>query len=352
MNRKGRFPILPRPVPWRLAVQLLTLAVVIGMGWQFADWVARLQAGQPGGVRPPGVEGFLPISALISLRSWLLTGVFPRVHPAGLVLLLLIVATALLLKKAFCGWLCPVGVLAEWTARVGSRLFGRRLRPPRWLDVGLRGVKYLLLFFFLYAVFVQMSPHEIQRFLHSPYNKVADILMLRFFLQPSTTTVVVLGLLVLLSVVVPWFWCRYLCPYGALLGLVSVLSPLKVRRDPDICTACGRCSQVCPSFLPVDRVRTVHAPECIGCLECVVACPAPGALEMTLPGRVRRRGIGPRLFAVLVVLLFFGGIGAAKLGGVWRNDIPRAEYQRRVGELDKPVYYHNRGQVPDYGPDD
>ena len=64
----------PPPISWRLAVQVLTLLVVLGIGWQFADWVHRLQQGLPGGVRPPGVEGFLPISALISLRAWLLTG--------------------------------------------------------------------------------------------------------------------------------------------------------------------------------------------------------------------------------------------------------------------------------------
>jgi len=324
---RGGFPPLPRPVPWRLAVQLMTLLVVLGIGWQFAHWVDLLQAGRPGGVRPPGVEGFLPISALISLRAWFLTGRVPMTHPAALVLLLLIVGTALLLKKAFCGWLCPVGVLAEWLARAGGQVFGRRLRLPRALDVPLRGIKYLLLFFFLYAVFVQMTPLDIQRFLGSPYNKVVDILMLRFFRQLSPTALAVLGALTVLSFVLPYFWCRYLCPYGALLGLTSVVSPLKVRRDPDLCTSCGECARICPSYLPVDRVRTVHAPECIGCLECVAGCPAPGALEMRLPGRPGRV-VPARLFAVLVVALFFGGIGAARLSGYWRNDITRAEYQR------------------------
>jgi len=340
----------PPPYRWRLAVQVLTLLVVLWIGWQFTDWVLRLQAGRPGGVRPPGVEGFLPISALISLRQWLLTGRLPTVHPAALVLLLLIIGTAVLLKKAFCSWLCPVGTLAEWLARASDRVFGRRLRLPRWLDIPLRGLKYLLLFFFVLAVFVKMSPYEVERFLYSPYNKVVDIKMLLFFLHPSTTTLVTLGVLVVLSFVVPYFWCRYLCPYGALLGLLSVLSPVKVRRSPPDCTACGRCAQVCPSYLPVDRVTTVHAPECIGCLECVLSCPAPAALAVSLPRR--RAPLSPRLFAVLVVLLFFGGIGAAKLAGYWHNDISRAEYERRIHELDRPVYGHNRGQVPDYGPDD
>ncbi|NTV03455.1 hypothetical protein HGA89_00875, partial [bacterium] len=64
------------------------------------------------------------------------------------------------------------------------------------------------------------------------------------------------------------------------------------------------------------------------------------------------RRVRPAVFAAAVVLLFFGGIGAAKLAGRWRTDITGQEYLRRVQEIDAPKYHHARGQVPEYGPGD
>ncbi len=138
----------------RLGIQLLSLGVVAAIGIRFTLWVRGLEQGRLIGERPPGVEGFLPISALMSLRAWILSGTPSRVHAAGLVLLVLILAMSFLLRKAFCAWICPVGTLAEWLGNLGLRLARRRARLPRRLDVPLRGVKYLLAAFFVYAVFI------------------------------------------------------------------------------------------------------------------------------------------------------------------------------------------------------
>ncbi|MBU1073844.1 hypothetical protein KKG45_11420, partial [bacterium] len=88
--------------------------------------------------------------------------------------------------------------------------------------------------------------------------------------------------------------------------------------------------------------------ECTGCLECVAQCPAPEALVV----RAGRRRVRPVVFAAAVLLVFFGGIGVAKLAGRWRTEISQGEYLRRAQELDGPKYHHARGQVPAYGPDD
>ena len=93
--------------------------------------------------RPPGAEGFLPISALISLKYFLLTGIINAVHPSGLFILLAILAVSFLLKKAFCSWLCPIGTLSESLWMLGRKLFRRNLTLPRWLDYPLRSLKYI-----------------------------------------------------------------------------------------------------------------------------------------------------------------------------------------------------------------
>ena len=331
-----------RPLRVRQAVQLGTLAVIVFIGWRFVQWVDGLEAGVVDGTRSPGVEGFLPIASLISLRHWVETGAINLVHPAGLVILCLILLTALLARKAFCSWLCPVGTAAEYLARLSHRLLKRRLKLPGWLDWPLQSVKYLLLLFFVNAIFFMMSRDEIARFLELPYNKVSDIKMLYFFTDPAPATLWVLGLLTVLSFVVPYFWCRYLCPYGALLGLVSLLSPLKVVRTPAACTGCRQCIAVCPSFLAVDLKTTVNSVECTGCLECVVACPEGDALQLRpVAGHPTRRRVRPAVFAVLVVALFYGGIQTARLAGVWRGTTDQRELVERVRRgLDGPEYDH------------
>ena len=95
----------------------------------FARW--GLSGGSAAFVpRPPGAEGFLPISALMSLKAFVLTGIVNTVHPSGLFILLAILAVSLLLKKAFCSWLCPIGTLSESLWLLGRRIFGKNLALP------------------------------------------------------------------------------------------------------------------------------------------------------------------------------------------------------------------------------
>ncbi len=83
----------------------------------------------------------------MNTKYFLLTGRVPAIHPAAMVLFIAFVLMSLLLKKAFCSWLCPVGTLSEHLWKLGRRVFGRNLHPPKWLDIPLRGLKYLLLAF-------------------------------------------------------------------------------------------------------------------------------------------------------------------------------------------------------------
>ncbi len=335
-----------RRTAWaRYLVQGGFLLTVILIGYEFARWLHGLEAGRVVGVRPPGVEGFLPIAALLGLRHLLATGEVHPVHPAGLVLLLLVLATGLLAKKAFCSWVCPIGTLSEALAGVSRRLFRRKLRLPWLLDRPLRSLKYLLLAFFLYAVFFQMGPQAVADFLDSPYNRVADAKMLYFFERLSPVGAAVLGVLALLSLVVPYFWCRYLCPYGALLGALSLVSPLKVTRHAPSCIDCGLCTKACPAHLPVERLSRVRSDECSACLSCVAACPVPRALRLETPAPWRS-AVRPAAFAALVVLLFVLGTLAARASGHWRSAVSAEEYARRLRAIESPAYAHDKGRVP------
>ena len=195
--------------------------------------------------RPPGVEGWLPIAGLMNLKYALLTGSVPDVHPAAMFLLVAFVAISFVARKAFCSWLCPVGTLSEWLWEGGREIFGRNFQAPRWLDIPLRSLKYLLLGFFGYAV-ASMTVPDLHAFITSPYGLVADVKMLNFFRHIGTTGAAVIAVLLVGSVFVKNLWCRYLCPYGALVGLVSLFSPARIRREADVCIDCAKCAKACP----------------------------------------------------------------------------------------------------------
>ncbi len=332
--QRRRGPDRSQPLRW--AFQTVFLALNFWIAVQFYLFVRHYETGGATLLvtRPPGVEGWLPIASLMSFKLWLLTGKLPAIHPAGVVLLAAFLAISFLMRKAFCSWLCPVGTISEWLWRIGRRTFRKNFYLPRWADLGLRSLKYILLGLFLFAV-GSMSGTAIEAFLGSPYGLIADVKMLNFFRFLSVAGAVTLGVLVLLSVFIQNFWCRYLCPYGALMGLVARFSPARIRRAPEVCIDCAKCAKSCPSRLPVDRLIAIRSPECTGCLECVAVCPAEGALWLA----AGKRRVPAWAMAAAIAGVFLGVVGFAMWTGHWRTVLPNSVYSElipRAGELSHP----------------
>jgi polyferredoxin len=250
----------------------------------------------------------------------------PEMHAAGMFILAAFILISLLLRKAFCSWLCPVGTLSEYLWKLGRETFRHNFVLPKWADLPLRSLKYILMGLFLYAV-GGMAAADIRAFLEGPYGVIADVKMMNFFRFLTPAAAVTLAVLVLLSVFVQNFWCRYLCPYGALLGLFSLLSPLRIRREADVCIDCAKCAKACPAVLPVDKLVHIRSSECTGCLECVAACPAEGALQLSAPGRKR---VPAYVMAGAISVLFVGTYAYAKSMGYWDTHIPDATYRELV----------------------
>lgn len=293
------------------------LIFCIYTGWQFYRFVLWATGASEIFVpRPASVEAFLPIAALMSLRRLRSTGAWDSVHPAGLAIFLAAIATALVLRKGFCGYICPIGLISGLFNTLGQRLKLSRVPRP-WIGRILSIPKYLTLGFFLFTVYIGMDLAALEQFAAAPYNYVADARMLRFFLEPTRLTLIVLGVLVVLGTTLRSFWCRYLCPYGALLGLFSWFGPTRIHREEQACINCGRCSDTCPGCIRVHAGKTMLSPECLGCGRCVEGCPV-GCLSVRTAGRkipAWTLGIGS------VGILLFVWI-AALTAGVWNQNIP------------------------------
>lgn len=108
---------------WRKATQFLLLAINIYIGVTFYYWVRYFEtAGTSVYIpRPGGIEGWLPIAGLMNIRYTLETGFLPPIHAASMLLLVAFILISLLLKKAFCSWLCPVGTLSELLGNLGKK---------------------------------------------------------------------------------------------------------------------------------------------------------------------------------------------------------------------------------------
>jgi polyferredoxin len=335
----------------RRSVQFAFLLLNAYIGIRFVLWVRYFerQGNSPYIERPAGVDGWLPIAGLMNLRYFLVTHHIPAIHPSAMVLVCVFALCSLLVKKSFCSWLCPVGTVSEYLWKLGRKLFRRSFTVPLWLDLALRSVKYFLLAFFLFIVFT-MTAQDLGDFLVSPFGIVADVKMLNFFLNIGTLGIVVLAALVVFSVLIQNFWCRFLCPYGALMGIVSILSPVKIRRDAQACIDCGKCNKACPSHLPVDRLVQIRSVECTACMECIAVCPAENTLQLSLAtrrprtsdglpaeavaARWRHRALKPQIVAAVLALVIFGLIGAARATGHWQTNIPREIYMQLVPNAD------------------
>lgn len=267
-------------------------------------------------VKPVGVDALCPFGGLETLGSLLGGGgLIRRVALSSVLLLAAAVGTALVFRRAFCGRICPLGYLQELSGGIGKRLFGRRFTMPERLDRPARLLKYAVLGLVLYFTW---RAGELVIREYDPWVAYNHLSSSELF----TENAIALGVLVIVllgSLFFDRFYCKYACPMGAFLGLISRFSIFKIRREQTACIDCGLCDRACPVNIRVSAGDTVTSPECIDCGECVAACPINGALGIrTASGRT----LSPLNAAILSVGLFTALVVAASASGQFDWTVP------------------------------
>lgn len=294
-------PVKPRPIarrrasrwtqPTRYVVQFGFAAFI---GWIFINHAISDASGP---LAPAAPESYCPLGGFESLYKYLTSGgqFVAHVHLSNMVLAISVVATAVVAKGFFCGWVCPLGAIQQlltgirrWLQRRWrplnsfARWLGVRSRPLAFLDRWLRWGKYLVLIWIIWgtAYYGVMVFRDVD-----PWAALLNVLE-----EGKGLGFVVLIATLVAALVGDRVFCRYACPLGAIVGIFGKISLIKVQREASACIGCGLCSKKCPMNIPVDEKSRVAASECNLCLNCVDACPVPGALELraVIPGIQRQ----------------------------------------------------------------
>ena len=312
-------------------------------------------------VLPYAVNIFLRLDPLVAAAATLASHtLIALLWPA-----LITVGLTLIFGRFFCGWVCPLGALLDCT----SWLLGKK-RPPRQLAPRLKQLKYLLLFalagsalFTLQLVYlfdpISLLIRSLAVAVYPALNVMANtffgvlyasdngaitavsepvytFLKAHFlaFEQPYFQSAIGVGLLfagiLALEAISRRFWCRYLCPLGALFGLLARLPLIKRKVSEPDCSGCSLCARSCrmeaiaPEFIATERS------ECIGCFDCEAICPeravnfgVAGATAATTPD-LSRRGLLTACALGAVAVPLFGAEASEKQGNPARIRPPGA----------------------------
>ncbi|MDO5016647.1 MAG: 4Fe-4S binding protein [Eubacteriales bacterium] len=195
----------------------------------------------------------------------------------------LLMTFGLIFGRLICGFLCPFGFLQDLLAKLPVKKYRLEQKKPR-LDRVLRNVKYLILIFFVLVLPLLgrfypslMSPWFCKYICPSgtifagwPMLTLNETLrpLMGFIFSWKTTLAIAI---VALAIFIPRFFCRYMCPLGALYGLFNKVSLYQLKFQEEACIHCGACKRACP--MGVDMPNQYKSPECVRCGRCVASCP-------------------------------------------------------------------------------
>ncbi len=220
-------------------------------------------------------EAYCPFGGPESLWGLFTAGEFScALGPLNLSMFLAVIGLAILSKKSFCGWACPIGFLGELGGRLGGVIWKKRPVIHPAANTWAKLVRYVVL---IVVLFFTYKTGELVLRGYDPFYLIFS------GIGHGTAGVISIGVLVLLvagALIIPMFFCRYLCPLTATLDPFSRLGLVKVVRNVSACTACGNCSRACPHDIPVHTLPVIRHRDCTNCLECLTSCPEPRVLEL------------------------------------------------------------------------
>ena len=256
-----------------------------------------------------------PFGAVETAGRLVLEGNFiPKIHESNLWTFFGVSLVTLTIGAAFCGYLCPLGSVQDWIGCIGKKIFKKKYNRfvGRKVDNLLSYMRYSVLL----IIMVQTT-----RMLTLVFQRVDPYYALFHFWTGDVfiSALLVLGAILIFSLFVERPWCRWFCPFGALQGIMQLLSPWKIRKNRELCTSCGMCSRACPMRIQIHEMSAVLDTRCNRCGKCLAACPSPGALTHSIQRKPFLKLRNSLVTGIILLILFSTPILIARAGGLFKT---------------------------------
>lgn len=212
--------------------------------------------------------------------------------PINIEIMIYLVIT-LIVGKVYCGFICQLGLLQKIPELLVQKLWQGKypLRIHGKMDTVARGLKYL--FLGLIIVWSVINGASLLTFDH-PNGQLEELSQSLAW----TSMVIIIGS-TFSSLFVNRFFCRYVCPAGAFMGLVNRISFWKLTVDQDTCVHCKMCIKQCPASIRIDTDIKVKNSECYSCLRCIAICP-----KNAISVKILDKRLPPYWYVCISILLY------------------------------------------------
>lgn len=233
-------------------------------------------------VSEASLHAVCPFGGVVTLYQYITSGMFiQKIHISSVILMYAVLALSLLFGPVFCGWVCPFGTFQEFIGKIGKKLFGKKYNHfiPQRFDRILRYLRYIVLALVLYNT-IETAKLVFQNI--DPYYALFNM----FTGEVAITAYIVLTVVVIASLFIERPFCKYMCPFGATLGLFNLFRIFKIKRNPKSCIDCKACDKSCPMNIDVSASKTVYNHQCISCLKCTSeqSCPVKDTVVLQAGG--------------------------------------------------------------------
>lgn len=250
----------------------------------------------------------LTFSGIKSIYLSIIKGTFnlAQSYP-NMIELFTIIPLTIILGRFFCGWMCAFGTFNDIIYKISRHIFKVNFKVNSAADAAFKYVKYLVLVMLIVFVWTMGSTIFVTS---NPWDAFGQITNFPQVISKYTVGFILLVLIGIGAAFIERFFCRYLCPLGAIFSITSKLSIFKINKPNDKCGKCRICTNNCSMGIQLYKVKEQRGGECISCLRCVEVCP-----RRNTQANILNENVNPAL-ASSIAIVGFGAIYALNnLGG-------------------------------------